>query len=289
MVVQVRDNIAYVIDTEDDNPGGLMLIDGSTPESPSLLGSYVNEGMPNDFVLQGDLAFVANRFDGLEILNISDPQNITRIGHYHLGYEVSDVQIQDNFAYLGGMDQGFEIVNITDPTNPQKISNTVLTGDCINVCLQDDLLYVTDHIQYTNIEVYNITNANSPQKVGEFTLEDHDFFFPTIFGDFMYVADHGSTGDILILDISDPTNIIEVGRVDPESSRSAYRMWVQDDILYMTDYEKVLLLVDVSDPINPVFITRYMDGGAGQDVTLDGGYIYFDASHGGLQILQYTP
>ena len=78
MNVQIRDNIAYVIDTEDDNPGGLILIDISNPESPVLLGSYYNGGMPFDFVLIEDLAFVANRFDGLEILNISVPSEIVR-------------------------------------------------------------------------------------------------------------------------------------------------------------------------------------------------------------------
>jgi hypothetical protein len=288
MNVQIRDNIAYVIDTQDNNPGGLMLINISNPELPVLLGSYYNIGLPNDFVLHGDLAYVANRFDGLEILNISDPQHIIRIGHYHPGYEIADVQIGDNIAFLGSFSQGFEIVNITDPTNPTKISNTLLTGHCINVCLDGDLLYVTDHIQYTNIEVYNISNLLSPVKVGEFILQDHDLFFPTIYGDYLYVADHGSTGKLLILDISNPTNIIEVARIDVQSQRYANRMCVTENILYMADYDEGLILVDISDPTDPEVIASYYNGGAGYDVAVEGNYIYFAARHGGLQILQYT-
>ncbi len=288
MVVQIRDDIAYIIDTEDDNPGGLMLINISNPTSPSLMGSYYSEGLPNDFALQGDLAFVANRFDGLEILNISDPSNINRIGHYHPGYEVTDVEIDDDLAFLGSMDQGFEIVNISDPTSPEKISNTVLTGVCINVCLDGDLLYVNDHIQYTNIEVYDISNLLSLQKIGEFILEDHDLFFPTIFGDYLYVADHGSTGDMLILDVSDPTSIVEVGRINSGTDSFSYRMWVDGTTAYVTDFDKGLLIVDVSDPSNPEILTRFYDGGAGEDVKVVGEYFYFAARHGGLKILHLS-
>lgn len=290
MNVQIREDIAYVIDTQDDNPGGLMLIDISNPETPTLLGSYSNEGMIWDFELQGDFAYLANSIDGLEIVNISNPSSINRIGHYLPGHLIHDVAIQGDLAYVAVWELGFEILNISNPATPTRISSKSLTGASINIFLKDDLLYVTDHLNdYTNIEIYNVSMPTAPAKLGEFILEEHDFFFPIVHGDYLYVADHGPSGNLVILNISDPTNIAEVGRIDAKSDRYANRMYVKDNKLYMTHYTKGLLVVDVTDPTDPKILNTYFNGGAGYDVDIDGDYIYFAARHGGLQILQYSP
>ncbi|UYP45638.1 hypothetical protein NEF87_001923 [Candidatus Lokiarchaeum ossiferum] len=290
MNVQIRDNIAYVIDTQDDNPGGLMLIDISDPESPELLGSYIDGGMIWDFELQGDLAYLANRYDGLEIVNISNPSSIHRIGHYRPGHEIYDVAVQGDLAYVAAWELGFEILNISNPTTPTRISRQSLTGTCINVFLEGDVLYVTDHLNtYTNIEAYNVSISTTPAKLGEFMLEAHDFFFPIVHGDYLYVADHGSTGDLVILNISDPTSIAEIGRFKARSESYPNRMCFKDNILYMSEYEKGLVLIDVTDPTEPTILNTYFNGGAGYGVAVAGDYIYFAARHGGLQILQYTP
>lgn len=288
MKVEIHDNVAFIVDTTDDNPGGLMLIDVSDPTTPTLLGSYYESGMIMDFTIKGDIAYCANRFDGLEILNISDFENIRRIGHYSPGRTIYDVMVKGDLAYVGAADTGFKILNISDPTAPFRISSTQLDGNSLHVFIDENICYITDHLtDYTNIEAYNISNPESPEKLAEIQLNNVDFFGLHVSGDYLYTADHGSSGDLFILDISDPTTITVVGRFD--SGGSTYGMWVEGTIVYVTDYDLGLLVVDISDPSNPDLLARFDDGGAGEDVQVVGDYIYVADRHDGLEILQYLP
>ncbi|MHA2247368.1 MAG: hypothetical protein ACXADY_20645, partial [Candidatus Hodarchaeales archaeon] len=64
---------------------------------------------------------------------------------------------------------------------------------------------------------------------------------------------------------------------------------VEGTIVYVADYDKGLLVVDISDPSNPDLLARFDDGRAGEDVQVVGDYIYVADRHDGLEILQYMP
>lgn len=283
--VQVRGKIAYVIDSNENNPGGLMLINISNPEQPVLLGSYYEAGMPNDFALQGDLAYVSNSGDGLEILNVSNPDNIVRIGHYRPGKIMYDVEVRDNIAFLASNSEGLEILNISDPTVPQRISKVALSNYCINVFVEENYCYASG---FSTLEVVDISNPSTPQKVEQFSVNNHLFFYPIKFGDIIYIADHGNEGDMIILDSSDPTNINEVGRVSKLNEGYARRTCVNNSIAYMAFYSDGLLIVDMSYPNNPEVINHFKEGGKGYDIAINGDYIYFAAGSEGLQILHHS-
>ncbi|MHA2247154.1 MAG: LVIVD repeat-containing protein, partial [Candidatus Hodarchaeales archaeon] len=239
MKVEVHDNVAFIVDTTDDNPGGLMLIDVSDPTTPTLLGSYYDLGMIIDFTIKGDIAYCANIFNGLEILNISDYENVHRIGHY--GGTIYDVMVEGDLAYIGAWSHGFKILNISDPTAPFRVSSTNLDGASVHVSIDENICYITDHLtDYTNIESYNVSNPESPVKLAEIQLNNVDFFELHVSGDYLYAADHGSSGDLFILDISDPTAITEIGRFN--SGGTTYGWCVEGTIVYVADYDKGLLV-----------------------------------------------
>ena len=89
-----------------------------------------------------------------------------------------------------------------------------------------------------------------------------------------------------IFDLETPSAFKLIGQFD--SGGTVWGSWVENDIAYIADYSKGLLIVDISDPNNPVLLESHFDGGAGQDVVVSGGYIYFADRHDGLEILQYT-
>lgn len=289
MIIEVQNGFAYVSDTTDDNPGGLMIFDISDPSSPTLVGSYYKTGMPNEIEVRGDLVYLCNSYNGgLQILNVSDPTRIVEVSTYRSNDEVFDIQINGDLAYIAVWENGLEILNISDPSNPLLISSTSLNGVCASVFLTTDLLYVTDHLSdYTNMEVYNVSDPHSPSKVGEFQLDNVDFWRPKIVGDYFFAADHNTSGDMFILDISDPTNISEVARYD--SGGSIHGIWIEGTIAYLTDFDKGLLVVDISEITSPKLVCRFDDGGAGKDVQVVDGLIFIADRQDGLEILQYTP
>jgi hypothetical protein len=286
MKVQIYNSIAFVIDTQDDNPGGLMALDISDPLAPTIIGSYYESGLPVKFAIQGDYAYVANRFNGLEILDISDLEHITRVYHHRSGEVIYDIKVKNNLAFVGGEDPGLEILDISDPMNPVQISTAGLDGWGINIEIMDDILIVEDRWLGTAIETYDVSDAANPIYLDEYKLQNVDFFNMHVNGNNLYVADHGTSGDWFIFDLETPTTITQVGRFD--SGGTAYGSWVENDIAYIADYSKGLLIVDISDPTNPVLLESHLDGGAGQDVVVSGGYIYFADRHDGLEILQYA-
>ncbi|UYP45641.1 hypothetical protein NEF87_001926 [Candidatus Lokiarchaeum ossiferum] len=70
-------------------------------------------------------------------------------------------------------------------------------------------------------------------KLVEFILEAYDFIFPIVHGDYLLVVDHGSTGDLTIPDISDLTNIVEIGRFKVRLDSHPNRMCIKDITLNM--------------------------------------------------------
>ncbi|MBC8425752.1 hypothetical protein H8E07_16680, partial [bacterium] len=67
--VQVVGNVAYVA----NSMFGLMILDVSDPESPSLLGIADPSFDGYAVAVEGNLAYVAAGPDGLQVLDVSDP------------------------------------------------------------------------------------------------------------------------------------------------------------------------------------------------------------------------
>jgi len=197
------------------------------------------------------------------------------------------LDVAGDLVFLGGASRGLEIVDVSDPTNPVMVSSTSLSGLGITLELVDDVCYITDHdSSYTSIEAYDVSNPVSPQYLGGYLVYNVDFFNLHISDNVLYASDHGSSGDVFILDIENPSAIEKLAQFD--TGGTAYGTYVQDSIAYFTDYDKGLLLVDISDLNNPVLIESHDDGGAGQGVFVVGEFIYFANRNDGLEILRYS-
>ncbi|MHA2603303.1 MAG: LVIVD repeat-containing protein, partial [Candidatus Thorarchaeota archaeon SMTZ1-83] len=120
--VEVRGEIAFVIDRNEPTPGGLVLINVSDRTDPKELSSFHDGGLPIALDVADDLVYVADTSDGLEIINVSDPKNPEEIGGYTGSGAVYDVQVVGDVAYVADWNSGLLILNVTDPTNPLYLS-----------------------------------------------------------------------------------------------------------------------------------------------------------------------
>lgn len=284
--VLVVDDIAYVVDTADNTPGGLRIINVSDPIHPYMLGSYYEAGRLISVDVAGNIAYLANTLVGLEIVNVSDPSNPIKIDQYTGSGAVYDVQVIGEIAYVADWSRGLVILNVSDPSNVREIARYIIPGACIQLSISNNLAIITDHLSlYTGIKVINVEDPHNPVQVGNHAHNDVDFWNPFLYGDYVYIGNHGiGGGELRILDMNDPSDIVQAGLYDDGGSVNS--IFVKGTIAYLADNEKGLMVVDVSNPSNPVKIAQFFDGGHAIDVYVVEDIVYIAAREDGLKIIK---
>lgn len=136
------------------------------------------------------------------------------------------------------------------------------------------------------ISVYDITNPAEPVEIfnlatdlniaGAFNIGDYVYFFK---GDEMFDSD----SKIIIMDISDPTKPFIVKEVP--LSQGIFLVAKKDNYLFSACWDKGMLVLDVSDPLNPkevatLQITEFNMWQGVRDLSISGNYVYLPVSDG---------
>jgi hypothetical protein len=287
--VKVQGDIAYIIDQSEPTPEGLVLINVSDLTNPIELASYHDGGLPRELEVVEDIVYVADSFQGLEIIDVSDTANPQKIGEYIGSGEIYDIQIIGDLAYLADWNNGLVILNISDPTSPEFISDYSILGACHHLHVVNDFAYVIDHRgDNTGFKILDISNPSNPELVGNYMPDDDDLWNPFVVGNYMYVGNHATDGgELQVLDLSDPTNITRVG-IYGDVWSNLFSVVVENQIAYIADATRGLVIVDVRNPSNPALIADFSaDRGAiGVDVVDD--IVYLANLDGGLEIIQIS-
>ena len=182
---------------------------------------------------------------------------------------------------MADYEYGMVILNISTPSNPVFVSN--YGPDCVHLDIEENIAYVAGHGRLRTI---NVTDPHHPTLLDQIIESSSTLWDPSVSNGTIYLANHsGDEGELLIFDASNPSNIEEIGEFDSEGTFQSF--YVQDSLLYAVDFESGLYLLDVNNPVLPVEIERFSDGGEPWDVVLSGDYVYLCGSEG-LQILQVT-
>ena len=82
-------------------------------------------------------------------------------------------------------------------------------------------------------------------------------------------------------------NVYEkIGQFDNNFGGTAINSFVRDGIAYVANDEEGLLILDVTDPTNPQFLSQCYDGeGYAWDIWVEGNYAYVADHLGGLEII----
>ncbi|MFW9828249.1 MAG: hypothetical protein ACFFEY_11680, partial [Candidatus Thorarchaeota archaeon] len=100
-----------------------------------------------------------------------------------------------------------------------------------------------------------------------------------------YICNHGTGGgELRILDVNDPSNILQVGLFDNGGTINA--AYVNGSKAYLADYGKGLNVIDVSNPSNPIKVAQFYDGGHAYDVEVIDNIAYVADREDGLEIIE---
>lgn len=171
---------------------------------------------------EGDKLVVALRDGGFAMVDVSDPANPEHLGTWNPGNVfVQDVKMKDDIVYASnehhdpGNPAGVYIVDVSDPSNMTVLSVVVdtYTKFVHNVWVDDHgYLYTACEFVIDAIRIYDVSIPSAPEFVGQYI--------------------HPEVGGPNWVGIHD--------------------MMVEDDILYASWLEGGLVLLDVSDPSDPV-------------------------------------
>jgi choice-of-anchor B domain-containing protein len=181
----------------------------------------------NLFIDEKGRAFVVgtNRNKGMIIYDLlEDPWNPKEIGFYDEVY-IHDIYARNDTAYPALINDGdFYILDLSDINAIQKVSSHP-TKDLQThntwLSIDGDYLFTTDEVNGAEIGVYDISDKQNPEKV--------EFFKARLLGDEMphnvLVKDSLAfisyyKEGVIVLDISNPENVVEVDRFDTDPSNN---------------------------------------------------------------------
>jgi hypothetical protein len=171
---------------------------------------------------------------------------------------------EDGYLYLktyndGGANRTLSIFDITNRTKPELLlswsSGSSLTHN-YDITIENDLMYLISRNGYA--KVLSIAENRTLEEIGELEI-GYAFRKMKIVDNYAFI----STGsNLTIFNITDWENIVKLGTyVRGENLGTLDVFFVIDDLIYVSHYttrtDNLLILLDWSDPANPVFIRTF--------------------------------
>ncbi len=283
-----------------DGTAGLRIIDISNPSNPISLSGYTTTNFIEGVDVRGNYAYVVAGYAGLHILDISNPSHPIEVGSYDTsGYYAFRVAIQGNYAYVAYDRDGLWIIDISNPANPIGIMNIipnnfgVLSGELLRVAVSGDYAYTIDWVTYSdeiltwnynNFRIVDIRNPFNPQVVGTYTYGgngDLSLIGVAVQGNYAYLLN--DDGELIILDISQPTNPVEISGTNIPGN--PHGIDVRGDFAYIASWGSGLQVVNITNPYSPYVVGSYQTPGLARDLKVDGSYVYDADDTSGLRII----
>ena len=131
----------------------------------------------------------------------------------------------------------------------------------------------------------DVSTPSSPSLVDSYN-PDWSLRGLDLVGDTLYAV--GAGGWLAVLDVSDPTDIQELGTVDFSGTGIAEHLDVAGDYAYVATPGGRTRVADVSEPSSISEVGSYYDGGATHDIVVVGNYAYTAGGGEGLEILDIS-
>ncbi len=153
-----------------------------------------------------------------------DPTNPTFVGKYDDAY-VHDAYANDNILYTSqGVEGKFAVVDISDKSNPVVLGKAKTTGYTHNSWISNDkkTLFTTDENSGAYIVSWDISDLKNIKELDRWCSSPGKGVIPHntfVHGDYLISSYH--TDGVTITDISDPSNMVQVGNYDTSPKSGA--------------------------------------------------------------------
>lgn len=219
--------------------------------------SQINTGEGTFYVeIKENIAYVSDlTYRGLKVINVSNPSEPEIICKYrdNNSYEIPHIFfIQEDVLYLGDHTDGLEIYNISNPLHLQKIGDWWVEGVTDDVIVVGDIAYSISWDE--GLRIVNVSDFSSPSLIGSYVSENNTYPRVHLIKDYIYIYELGITGSkIKIINVSNPYIPTCVG----EYTCEALAIDTVGDIAYIAAGVQGFVILNISDPLNPIELGHY--------------------------------
>lgn len=224
--IKTHDRYAYVTN---ESGNGLDIIDLSPlPDPVRLVGTDTTafKRAHNLYITDG-FAYISgpDRIRGVDILDLSDPELPIKVGEWPSPY-FHDVYVRNDTLFGSAFNRGsLVILDVGDKSAPVQITEIFPGRNVHNAWTTEDGKYVmtTQEAGGLSVKMWDIQDPFNAKIVHEYLAFPSQLAHNThIKGDYAYISHYGD--GVRIVDIADPTHLVEVGYYDtfPENTGAAF-------------------------------------------------------------------
>jgi hypothetical protein len=213
-----------------------------------------------------------------DIINPLKPQLVSSISHADSGYHtfLAD-ETNGGYLYTVNRGQGLKIIDINNPAVP-LISGGLAIEEARRVDVYGDKAYITSQ---TGIHIVDISNKSAPSELGFFPLAEGKtwgYLGIKVKGNYAYtIQQEYYDAELHIIDISNSSTPTLLASL-PVSL--AEQIQIEGDYAYITQRSYGFGVIDISNPSQPVQITRLDTRSSYSDVSIIDGQAFLTRSNG---------
>jgi len=183
------------------------------------------------------------------------------------------LEVKDNFAFTGS--DKFSILNISDIYNPILVYSASLGNNFINsIVVNGDYGYLA--VNYGLI-ILDLSSYENPIVLSH--LVTNEFIEEVaVDNDIAYLGTMNYA--FLVIDVSDPLNPYEIGRVD-QNIDDVWGIEIYNDMLFAASEDTGIKIFDISVPSNPIELAtlNMPNSDSGVDVKVKDNIVYYVSPH----------
>ncbi len=219
--------------------GGLR-IDVSNPAAPQILAQF---GPANSFsiAVEGNAAFLAERFTGLRVLTASDLEALFLV--QTAGFS-NRLHLDGDLLHVVDLGGGVRIWDVSDPAHPTYVSDTATPANSQDLAVQGDVSFVVNSNNGGDgMWVLDVSVPQMPVVLDAFNTGGNPYGVEAA-GDRVYVAN--GNGGLLVVNVTDPAAPVSMGSLAFASQ--AFDVRVQGTTAYVALFGAGLAAVNATSP-----------------------------------------
>ncbi|PTL79579.1 LVIVD repeat-containing protein [Vitiosangium sp. GDMCC 1.1324] len=304
--VYVTKGYAYVVAVDlMGKKGGLTVFDVRDKAAPVKVKTIHMDGDSywNAAWAKGDALYVASADRGVLLFDITDPADPKLVRNLPGG----SGRVNNHTLFIEGdrlyatTNNSVSIFDVSKPLEPIELNRYSPFNQAPHDMLAvGDRLYISYGV--SGFVVADVSNPNDPRMLGMFEYPEqfsHANAVGTIGGrTIAFMGGEGPGEHLRVLDVTNPANIVKIGKFQLRPTLSIHNMLLVGKKLYVAWYQEGVRVLDVSNPTQPTQVAYYntwretdpgrgdyFDGSIGIRIPGDG-YIYVVDTSRGLIILR---
>lgn len=264
----------------------LVLVDTSTPASPTILGfSALLPALIEDVLVSGNTTLLAIGGSGVQIVDTTLPASPALLGAYDTDGTATALALNGTRLYAADGDNGLVTLTVAVPTTPDLLDTDALPvpGFAYDLLLDGSTLFLAGGA--AGVRSYSLTNPSNPA----LNAEAYVPLLPDSMGlaadaNYLYVADLNE--GLVILDKANIANP-PVGQISFAAQGGAMNITLDGTTAYIMDGNGDIHSVNVANPAAPTLIATFNTPGNAMELLISGGLGYIADNQANLTIYNF--